>query len=78
MAGRKETVSDREIISIFQRSPDPFLTTAEVAEELDFTLTGARKRLYSLENDGLLQSKKAGNSPVWWVSEDHTSKIKDQ
>jgi len=70
MAGRKNTVSDSEIVSIFEDSGDPVLTTSEVAEELGFSLAGARKRLYRLEEKGVLSKKKAGNSPVWWVSED--------
>ncbi|WP_144049502.1 hypothetical protein [Halorubrum salipaludis] len=78
MAGRKETVSDEEILSIFMESSDPFMTTAEIAEELDFTLTGARKRLYGLEENGLLNSKKAGNSPVWWISENGVVRIEDK
>ncbi|MUW13740.1 hypothetical protein GJ633_03005 [Halorubrum sp. CBA1125] len=71
MAGRKETVTDEEIISLFRNSDDPVLTTAEVADELGFTLTGARKRLYSLEKVGNLSMKKAGNSPVWWIDEEN-------
>jgi len=76
MAGRKETVSDEEILFIFSTQSDPFLTTSEVAEELDFTLTGARKRLYSLEESGYLKSKKAGNSPVWWLSDSGEESVK--
>ncbi|TKX80266.1 hypothetical protein [Halorubrum sp. SD626R] len=67
MAGRKETVSDSEIVNLFEETTDPVLTTSEVAEELEFTLTGARKRLYALEDEGVLRMKKAGNSPVWWL-----------
>lgn len=78
MAGRKETVSDVEILRIVADHSDPFLTTSEIANMLDFTLTGARKRLYSLEEKGYLQSKKAGNSPVWWISEEGISKLEGQ
>lgn len=69
MAGRKETVSDREILQIFEDTTDPFLSTSEVAEELDFSNEGARKRLYSLAENGFLNFKKVGNSPAWWISE---------
>ena len=71
MAGRKQTISDSEIIFLFENSVEPVLTTSEVADELDFTLTGARKRLYSLEEEGVLKMKRAGNSPVWWLDEDN-------
>ena len=69
MAGRKETVSDEEILDIFADQSDPVLTTSEIADELDFTLTGARKRLYKLEEEGYIKYKKAGNSQVWWVED---------
>ncbi|MFC7205273.1 winged helix-turn-helix domain-containing protein [Haloferax namakaokahaiae] len=67
MAGRKPTVSDEEIISIFKSHEDPFLSTSEVAEELGFSQQGTLKRLQSLEKDGVLQKKKAGGSLIWWL-----------
>ncbi|PHQ38026.1 hypothetical protein DJ69_13905 [Halorubrum persicum] len=70
MAGRKETISDKEILIILRSATDPVLTTSEVAEETGFSLNGIRKRLYSLEEKGLVNEKKAGNSPVWWITED--------
>lgn len=68
MAGRKETVSDYEILEIFEQGSDPFLTTREVAENLDFSLEGARKRLYSLADENMLYFKKVGNSPSFWLT----------
>ncbi|WP_281193981.1 winged helix-turn-helix transcriptional regulator [Halorubrum sp. F4] len=70
MAGRKETISDEEILKIFRSSSDPVLTTSELAGETDFSLNGIRKRLYSLEERGLINKKKAGNSPVWWITDE--------
>ncbi|WP_435363520.1 hypothetical protein [Haloarchaeobius sp. DYHT-AS-18] len=70
MAGRKETVTDAEILQLFLESDDPILTTREVADAFDFSNEGMRKRLYALEDDALLQFKKAGRSPVWWITEE--------
>ncbi|TKX52952.1 hypothetical protein EXE44_16565 [Halorubrum sp. SS7] len=61
------------VLSLFNESSDPVLTTSEVAEELDFSLSGTRKRLYQLNEDGIIDMKKAGNSPVWWLSTDRQS-----
>ena len=69
MAGRKETVSDDEILQIFVESPDPFLVTSEIADQLGFSNTGARKRLYNLAEQDYLDYKKAGNSPAWWLTD---------
>jgi len=67
MAGRKETVSDEEILQLFEEASDPVLTTSEVADYLDFSKEGARKRLYNLADDGKLDYKKAGRNPVFWL-----------
>ncbi|MFC4407974.1 hypothetical protein [Haloarchaeobius iranensis] len=69
MAGRKETVSDSEILNFFAESDDPVLTTSEVADAFDFSNEGMRKRLYSLVDESALDYKKAGRSPVWWLTE---------
>jgi predicted ArsR family transcriptional regulator len=66
--GRKETVSDDEILRLFVETPDPILSTAEVADELDFSKTGARDRLYQLVEEGLLEYKRVGNSPAFWLT----------
>ncbi|WP_410764917.1 winged helix-turn-helix transcriptional regulator [Haloferax sp. DFSO60] len=68
MAGRKPTVTDEEILSIFESHKDPFLSTAEVAEELDFSQQGTIKRLQALESEGHLRNKNAGGSLIWWLS----------
>lgn len=68
MAGRKQTVSDTEILEYFADSPDPVLGTAEIAELLDFSKQGARKRLYALAEKGLLNYKRVGGSPAFWLT----------
>lgn len=78
--GRKETVSDSEILELFRESSDPVLSTAEIAEALEFTKSGARKRLYDLVDDGYIESKKIGNSPAYWLTPDgdeFVSKVQD-
>lgn len=70
MAGRRETVSDEEILGFFQDTTDPVLGTAEVAEFLDFSNPGTHKRLKPLAQEGLLESKKIGNSIAWWITEE--------
>lgn len=44
-------------------------TTAEVASEVGVTRQGADYRLRRLESDGLVRSKLAGNSLIWFVGE---------
>lgn len=63
-------MSDREILKYFSIVDDPVLTTNEVADFLDFSNPGAIKRLHALEDEGYIESKKAGRNPVWWITDD--------
>ncbi|AXG11592.1 winged helix-turn-helix domain-containing protein [Haloplanus rubicundus] len=69
MAGRKPTVSDEEILHVLSESDDPFLTTTEVAEQVDLSQPGMLKRLRDLEDAGYIDNKKAGNSNTWWITD---------
>ncbi|NHX37272.1 MULTISPECIES: winged helix-turn-helix domain-containing protein [Halolamina] len=66
-AGRKPTVSDEEILDVFQQSPDPVLTTRDVAEAIDMGRRGTYQRLEDLAESGTIQKKKVGETgAVWW------------
>lgn len=65
--GRPPSVSDDQILEIFETAQDPVLTAAEVAKQLDMGRRGILTRLESLEEQGYLRSKKVGGrSTVWW------------
>ncbi|TKX68844.1 winged-helix domain-containing protein [Halorubrum sp. SP9] len=65
--GRKPTVSDEEILAVFEKAEDPVLMSDEVAESLPIGRRAVYNRLRSLEEQGFLQSKKTGaRSTVWW------------
>ena len=67
--GRKPTVSDEEILAVFERAEDPVLMADEVAEYLPIGRRAVYNRLRSLEEQGFLNSKKTGaRSTVWWYS----------
>lgn len=69
MAGRKPTVSDQEILEVFEDTDDPVLTASEIASELSIGDRGVFKRLQELEEKEFIKSKIAGNTRVWWLSE---------
>jgi len=65
--GRKPTVSDEEILAVFEKSDDPVLMATEVAEPLPIGRRAVYNRLQSLEEGGVLKSKKTGaRSTIWW------------
>lgn len=70
-------MSDSEILNFVRDSSDPFVTTAEVAEYLEFSKEGARKRLYSLANEGYLEFKKVGRNPAFWITSEGEEFVSD-
>ncbi|MFC7137292.1 winged helix-turn-helix domain-containing protein [Halobaculum litoreum] len=65
--GRPPSVSDDQILGVFESAVDPVLTASEVAERLGMGRRGILTRLESLEEQGYLRSKKVGGrSTVWW------------
>ena len=70
--GRKPTVSDEEILTVFRDSDDPVLIASEIAEKVDIGRRAVNYRLEKLESEGVLRSKSVGGrSTVWWLPE-HT------
>ena len=69
--GRRPTVSDDDILSVFEQASDPVLTTQEVASEIDIGHRGTYDRLKKLADEDLLKMKKVGDSgAVWWYPSD--------
>jgi len=67
--GRKPRVSDEEILEVFQVVEEPVLTVGEIAGRLPIGRRGLHDRLKKLEEDGMLSSKLAGQTMVWWSPE---------
>jgi repressor of nif and glnA expression len=74
-AGRfDETVSEQEILKVFDYEDDPVLTAPEVAEGLErfgkqITSEGIRNRLEAMADKGLVSRKKLGARAVGWWAE---------
>jgi repressor of nif and glnA expression len=74
-AGRfDETVTDQEILKVFDYEDDPVLTASEVAAGLQrfgvqMTSEGVRNRLDSMADDGLVSRKQLGARAVGWWAE---------
>ena len=74
-AGRfEETVTDQEILKVFDYEDDPVLTAGEVAEGLrrfgkQLTSEGVRNRLETMAENGLVSRKKLGARAVGWWAE---------
>jgi len=74
-SGRFEsTVSDQQILKVFDYEDDPVLTASEVASGLtrfgvEITAEGVRNRLNAMANSGLVSRKQLGARAVGWWAE---------
>ena len=70
----EETVTEQEILKVFDYEDDPVLTAPEVAEGLrrfgkQLTSEGVRNRLEQMADKGLVSRKKLGARAVGWWAE---------
>lgn len=69
--GRKPRVTDEELLAVFQRTDDPVLSTAEIADELPIKRRATLTRLRRLADNGVLSRKQTGGrNTVWWPTTD--------
>lgn len=57
-------ISDEEILAFIER--EEVVTTKEVAEEFEYHIQTARRRLKQLHQDGEIRQKDVGKRFVWW------------
>lgn len=62
----KKQVSDEDILEFIEQ--EEVVTTKEVADEFDYHIQTARRRLKQLHQDGEIQQKDVGKRFVWWIS----------
>lgn len=70
VAGRKPTVSDREILRYFAENTDPAHTTKELADEFGLSTRGMVPRLKNLADAGYLGGKRPSNEHMWWITDE--------
>lgn len=64
-----ETITKKDIIEVFDKSDPPFLTAAELGNELSISRQAANYRLKRMCKDGIVDYKQTGaRSVVWWVT----------
>jgi predicted ArsR family transcriptional regulator len=64
-----ETVTEQEILKVFDQIEEPFVTASELADELGVSRQAANYRLKRMRDNGLVNSKKTGARSVGWWAE---------
>ena len=63
-----ETVSDQDVLLVFEAADEPILTAAEIAESLPVGPDAVYRRLRSMHEEGLVGRKTVGARAVaWWA-----------
>lgn len=63
-----EELTEQDILKLFDESEEAFLTAPEIADQFSVTRQAVSQRLKRLEDEGLVESKKAGANAVgWWA-----------
>lgn len=64
-----ETVTEQEILKAFDRADAPFLTAAELGEQVGVSRQAANHRLKGMHEEGRVERKRAGARAVaWWAT----------
>lgn len=65
----EEVVTEQDILQVFEaHSEEPFLTTAEIAEDLPISTDAVYRRLEQMHDNDLVGKKKTGARSVgWWA-----------
>ena len=65
-----EEVTLEDVHEAVLNGPEPASTTTDVAQALDISTEGARRKLTELHEQGRIEKRKIGaRAIVWWVSE---------
>jgi len=64
-----EKVTEQDILKVFDTTDDPFLTAAEIAEQLPISRQAVYHRLEQMREKGLVDKKKTGaRGAGWWAT----------
>ena len=65
---RSKSISDEEILALFDEHDAPYMTAKEVADKAGMSRQGMHNRLEDLADNGVLESKNTGRTVGWWIS----------
>jgi len=68
MPGPEPEESTERILRLIALHEYPFVTTADLVDELSIGHVQTRKRLDAMADDGLLNVRKAGRTKVFWLT----------
>jgi predicted ArsR family transcriptional regulator len=64
-----EKVTEQDILKVFDAAEDPFLTAAEIADQLPISRQAVHHRLETMREKGLVDKKKTGaRGAGWWAT----------
>jgi predicted ArsR family transcriptional regulator len=68
MPGPEPEESDERLLRLIALHKYPFVTAADIVEDLSIEHVQTRKRLDAMVQAGLLNTRKAGRTKVYWLT----------
>ena len=65
---RSKSISDEEILALFDEHDAPYMTAKEVADKVGMSRQGMHNRLEELADNGELENKNTGRTVGWWIT----------
>jgi biotin operon repressor len=62
-----KTITDEELLELFEEAEDAFLTASGIAETVGMSRQGVSWRLRDLEENGRLARKQCGSGYGYWL-----------
>lgn len=70
-----ETVTLDDVVGVFEQVRGPVVTSGDVADTVDCTRETARRKLRTLEKQGIVESRKTAGRVVWWRTDHQSGEI---
>lgn len=68
--GPAPTATTEKLLTAVRNHYAPAVGTQDIADEIEVARQTAERRLWQLEEDGLVETDKVGRSRIWWLTTD--------
>lgn len=65
-----EAITLDDVRGVFESVEGPIVTSGDIADALDCTTQTARRKLKQLREQGVVGSRLAGRTTVWWLTDE--------
>jgi len=75
--GPKPEATTAKLLLAIKNHYAPAVGTQDIADEVGVARQTAERRLWQLEDDGLVETEKIGQARIWWLTTDGRRHLSD-